>query len=175
MSKRVLVLLAFCVIFIAASGDVRAQFPGDPTNPREKEELPKNIKETLAKARIAQEKKEYEELLKRTEEAVKLSGEIEKAFADSNRLTDADREKLGKLEKLVKKIRDDLGGDDDEEEADAKEEAPQDLLGAFKSLQANTSKLFDEVKRSTRYSISAVAIQSSNVVLKVLKFIRFRN
>ena len=181
MSVRVFALLLFCLLALMPSsmafGQVRTD--GDSRRPGSgQEELPANIKETLAKQRIEREKKEYDELLKRTEEAVKLSDELEKAFNDSNKLSGEDRKKLDKLEKLVKKIRSDLGGSDDENdevEKDNEEDKPNSLIGAFKSLQSNASKLFDEIKRSTRYSISAVAIQSSNVLLKVLKFIRFGN
>ena len=138
------------------------------------EDLPKNIKETLAKQRIAQEKKDYEELVKRSEEAVKLSDELEKSFVASNQLNAEDRKKLERLEKLVKKIRTELGGDDDDE-AENTEAKPESstMVNAFKTLQTNASQLFDEIKKSTRYTVSVVAIQTSNALLKLVKFIRF--
>lgn len=145
--------------------------------PRPQEELPKNIKETLAKQRIEREKKDYDELLQRSEEAVKLSEELEKSFAVSNQLSPEDRKKLDRLEKLVKKIRSELGADDDEGEQDANEKAvdPSNLGGAFQNLQNNAARLFSEIKKSTRYSVSVVAIQTSNALLKLVKFIRFGN
>ena len=140
------------------------------------EELPKNIKETLAKQRIAQEKKDYEELLDRSREAVKLSEELEKSFTSSNQISSEDQKKLDRLEKLVKKIRNDLGGDDDGE-ADIKEknkdDKPSTVGNAFKTLQSNAAQLFTEIKKSTRYSVSVIAIQTSNALLKLVKFIRF--
>jgi hypothetical protein len=163
--------------FAAMAGAAFAQ--GD--NPRQRpvqEDLPKNIKESLAKQRIENEKKEHAELVKRTEEAVKLSEELEKAFNEKPEPTSIDFKKLDRLEKLVRKIRGDLGGDDDDPDKTEKERAetpPEDLVGAFRTLQSSAAKLFDEVRKSTRYSVSVVAIQSSNILLKVLKFIRFRN
>src|ERR671932_694752 len=62
--------------------------------PQPKEDLPKNIRETLAKQRIEREKKDYEELLERSEEAVKISDELEKSFSDSNQLSTEDQKKL---------------------------------------------------------------------------------
>jgi oligoendopeptidase F len=145
--------------------------------PQPKEDLPSNIKETLAKQRIAREKKDYEELLQRSEEAVKLSDELEKSFANSNQLSSDDQKKLDRLEKLVKKIRNELGAGDDGEsditDGDDKDKQPSTLINAFKILQSNSSQLFDEIKKSTRYSVSVVAIQTSNFLLKLVKFIRF--
>jgi hypothetical protein len=160
---------------VTAFAQIDASTPNG--RPQQKEDLPKNIKETLAKQRIEREKKDYEELLKRSEEAVKLSEELEKSFSNSNQLSSEDLKKLEKLEKLVKKIRGELGGDDDGEQdinADKdKKEQPSTMVNAFKILQSNTVQLFDEIKKSTRYSVSVIAIQTSNMLLKLVKFIRF--
>ncbi len=142
---------------------------GKPTN---KEDYPKGIKESLAKSRIEREKKDYEELLQNGEEAVKLSESLEKTFTESNQLSSEDQKKLDRLEKLAKKIRRELGADDIEEEDDY--EKPSSLREAFKTLQTSTGKLVEELKKTTRYSISVIAVQSSNAFLKVVKFIRFR-
>lgn len=156
---------------VAAFAQIDASTPNG--RPR-KEELPQNIQETMAKQRIAREKKEFEELLEKSEEAVRLSEELEKSFTTSNQLSPEDRKKLDRLEKLVKKIRTELGGDDDgEAEADKNNQAPSTIGSAFQTLQKNAAQLFSEIKKSTRYSVSVVAIQTSNVLLKLVKFIRF--
>ncbi len=142
----------------------------------QREDLPKNIKETMAKQRIEREKKEYEELLQKSQEAVKLSEELEKSFTNSNQLSNEDRKKLDRLEKLIKKIRSDLGGDDDGEKEIVEKESNQvssPIGNAFKTMQTNAAQLFSEIKKSTRYSISVIAIQTSNALLKLVKFIRF--
>jgi hypothetical protein len=148
-----------------------------PNGKPQKEDLPKNIKETMAKQRIEREKKDYEELLQRSEEAVKISEELEKSFVNSNQLSSEDQKKLERLEKLVKKIRGELGGDDDDGEVEMPEkdkpEKPSTMVSAFKTLQTNAAQLLGEIKKSTRYSVSVVAIQMSNALLKLVKFIRF--
>ena len=168
----ILVMLLFAV---AAFSQIDAATPNG--KPQQKEELPKNIQETMAKQRIEREKKDYEELLQRSEEAVKLSEELEKSFSNSNKVTTEDQKKLDRLEKLVKKIRTELGGDDDENEKEVSEkekpDQPSTLVSAFKTLQSSASQLFSEIKKSTRYSVSVVAIQTSNALLKLVKFIRF--
>ncbi len=136
-----------------------------------KEDLPTGIQESLAKQRIEREKKDYAELLARGEEAVKLSGELEKSFAQNNQISSTDQKKLDRLEKLVKKIRSELGADDDKSvELDDK---PLSVVNALKVLQNNTVKLVDELRKTTRYSVSVVAVESSNLLLKVVRFLRF--
>ncbi len=142
-------------------------------NPQ-REEIPQGVKENLAKMCIEQQKKEYTEMLKRGEEALKLTDELEKAFAANNSLSADDRKKLERLEKLVKKIRSDLGGDDDGKETEENEkDSPLSIANAFNVLKESTVKLVDELKKTSRYTISAAAIQSSNLLLKVVKFLRF--
>lgn len=166
----------FSLIFIAAASfGVNAQIDAGTSNGKPKDEdYPKNIKETLAKSRIEREKKDYEELLQYGEEALQLSKDLEQSFADNNQLSAADRKKLDRLEKVFKKIRKELGGDGDED-SDAAEKSPNTFQTAFEVLQENTVKLVDELKKSTRFTISAVAIQSSNLLLKAVRFLRFDN
>lgn len=163
----------FVTLFALFAVSVNAQLDAStPSGIPRSEDLPKSIRENLAKGRIEQEKKEYEALIKRGEEALKLSEELEKSFSENNKLSSDDRKKLEKLEKLVKKIRTELGADEDDV---SEESTPSTLENAFKSLQENTSKLMSELKKSTRYTVSVVAIKSSNVLLKVVKFLRFAN
>jgi hypothetical protein len=151
-----------------------AQFEsGNPSGRRENEPLPQNIKETLAKQRIESEKKEYDKLIENGEEAVKMSVELQKSFAKNNKLTSKDQDKLKDLEKLLKKIRKDLGGDSGGDvETDDK---PNSLELAMNTLTKTTVGLYEEIKKNSRYTISAVAIKSSNTILSIVKFLRFRD
>ena len=148
----------------------------DPFNrDRQREEDAKIVKEMLAKAQSEREKKEHKELLDRADAALELSDELEKVF-DQRHHVAADDKRLVELEKVVKKIRDDLGGDEeDEDEADATDEGPKDVKDAFLALRKSTLQLVDEVKKTTRFSISVAAIRSSNSVLKLVRFLRFGN
>ncbi len=177
MSARFYKLLFFCalglVMLIPVSG--RAQIV-DPLTRRPVEEEPKNIKESRARLKIEQEKKDYEELLERSEEAVAISNELEETFSSSKAISEDDTKKLEKLEKLVKKIRSELGGsDDDSDENPEANSKPKTLNAAFKSLQTNAASLLKEIRKSTRYSISVAAIRTSNALLKALKFIKIGN
>jgi hypothetical protein len=160
-------------LFSASIACVNAQ-----SNTGEKEELPKGIKETLAKNRIDREKKDYEELLQRGEETVKLSEELDKSFVQNKKLTGEDQRKLERLEKLSKKIREELGGNDSNPTSENENSSKSDdvklssVSDAVDKLKNISRKLSDELKKTTRYTISTVAVQSSNTLFKVVRFIR---
>ena len=136
---------------------------------------PKSIKESLEKMRIEKEKKDHQEMIDRGEEAVKLSTELQKSFADNGRLTNSDIVKLARVEKIVKKVRDELGGGDDEDQQTALDTSGGNSLvtKAIDSLKDSAETLFSELKKSTRFTISAAAIVSSNMLLKLTKILRF--
>lgn len=175
--------LIFAVIFFSlAVVGVNAQSDAPSAGSRsgaasDKEDYPKGIKESLAKSRIEREKKDYAELLQNGEEAVKLSESLEKTFADSKTLSSEDQKKLDRLEKLAKKIRSELGAENGEDavgDEKTNEKAPLTMLSAFQNLKSSTVKLVGELKKTTRHSVSVVAIQSSNAFLRIVRFIRFR-
>ncbi len=165
------ILIAFS---LTASESARAQNDASSRSgePTKVEDFPKGIQESLVKQRIDREKKDYAEMLARGEEAVKISSELEKSFARNSQLSVEDRKKLDRLEKLVKKIRSELGGDDDDETA-VIDDQPLSMQNAFGALQNTTIKLADELKKTTRYTVSVVAVESSNLLLKVVRFLRF--
>lgn len=149
------------------------------TSKDDKDETPASFGEMLVKQQISRRKKEHDELLKRGDEALKLSKELEDSFAASETFTSQDVTKLQALEKVVSKIRSDLGGDDDDETVVVDEEikeqsAKRNIVDAFRFLQESTKQLVDEIKKTTRFSISAAAIQTSNTVIRFARFLRLK-
>lgn len=171
-------ILIFCAVSFVAVASVQAQ---DASNSgarpsAEQEDLPKGIKESLVKNRIDREKKDFQEMLERADEAAKLSDELDKSFVKNNALTVEDKRKLERLEKISKKIREELGGSSDSEADDKtavfdgfKLSSTSDAVDKLKSISA---KLSEELKKTSRYTISALSIQSSNTILKIVRFIR---
>ena len=102
--------------------------------------------------------------------AVKLTEEVEYSFNKNNKLSSNEIQKLEKIEKLLKKIRKELGGDEDDE---IKIEKPSSIKSAISSLKETSENLYAELKKTTRYTISAVAIQSSNKLIDIVRYIRF--
>ena len=166
-STFILILMAFAVVCVNAQADSSTR-NGAP----KKEDLPQGIQETLAKHRIEREKKEFVELLERGKEAVKLTDELEKSFSENQQFLTEDRKKLDRLEKVLKKIRNDIGAKEADEPIEL-DNKPLSVLNALKALKDNTVKLVDELGKTTRYSVSVVAVESSNIVLKVIRFLRF--
>ena len=111
-------------------------------------------------------------MIKRGEEALALSEKLEKSMLANNEVTAKDAKDLKALEKIVSKILDEMGGDDDESE---KLETPNSFQDAVKFLRNATVELADELHKTTRFSISVAAIQTSNSVLRVIKFLRFKH
>ncbi len=168
------IFIAF--LFSASVFCVNAQTDASGSRAGQKEELPKGIKESLAKSRIEREKKDYEEMLRRGEEAARLSEELDESFIQNKSLTAEDRKKLERLEKISKKIREELGGkdaDDFENINDSETNSKAfSFSEAFDNLKNISAKLSTELKKTSRYTISAVAVQSSNTVLKLVRFLR---
>jgi hypothetical protein len=177
MLLRSLFFLLLFSVLTAGSMSSYAQNADDRTSsllakPGEDDrDRPKSIKESLEKMRINQEKKEYTQMLERGEEALKLSEQLEKDFAQNGKLTQADHARIANIEKLTKKIRSDLGGNDD---SDSEEKGRQVMSAgeAVKSLRAMTISMYDELKKTSRFTISAAAIESTNALLKVTRFLR---
>jgi len=168
-------LFLICCIFLGSAA-VQAQTGADggPIFGNRHEPEPKSVKEMLFKMQVEKEKKDYDEMVERGEEALNLSNEIEKSYEKTGVLTEDDREKLGNVEKLVKKIRGELGGEDDDK-SDSDTDSPKDVVSGIKYLSKSTADLVDELKKTTRFSISAAAIESSNTVLGVLRFLRLKD
>ncbi|MBK6751386.1 MAG: hypothetical protein KA956_05870 [Pyrinomonadaceae bacterium] len=184
---------AFLSIFLLtiAVGGALAQNADNTTSlfpqrdPRE--DQPKSIKEQLDKLRIEQEKKDHQAMLVRGDEALKISEELDTKVSTNAQLDTKDRQKLESLEKILKKIRNELGGDDDggsalDPAADQSEsdevkpnERPKDVVDGIKSLRSTTIKLVDELKKTTRFTISATAIQTTNAVLRITRILKFWN
>ncbi len=154
------------------SADERSSIYGKPADDKDR---PKTFAEMLEKLRIQKEKKEFDQMIARGEEVLKISTELENAYAQNGRLSDREFAKVETVEKLVKKIRTELGGDDDDGDKDETSRPDEKRLSpgdAIKSLRSTTVELFDQLKKTTRFTISAAAIQTSNAVIKIARFLR---
>lgn len=132
----------------------------------------------LAKQQSAREKKEFAELVERANEALKISKDLAAALEKNKALTETERKQLAEYEKLVAKIRDDLGGDDDGETnvvTDKNGKPPQDVRDGVLYLKRSTANLLDQIQKSTRFSISVAAIETSNTLIRLARFLRLKN
>lgn len=172
LSNYLFIFAIFAGVSTVAAQSAESALPGR----QEKEDQPRSFKEMLIKQRVEREKKDHDEMLKRGEEAALLTQQLDNAFQQNKGFSQKDHQKLETLERIVTKIRKELGGDDDEsdETAGVTVPRPSTLQEAFDTLRDTTLKLVDELKKTSRFTISAMAIQSSNTVLKLVKFLRLR-
>ena len=108
--------LVFATISFILANAVYAfsQVPVDDPFPdfgrnRDRSEETRMIREMLSKQESAREKKKFAELQQRGEQALIIAKEINESFAKNKTLTASDRKKLDELEKLIKKLQDNLG------------------------------------------------------------------
>lgn len=122
-------------------------------------------------------------MLQRGQEALELVEKLTTATEDKTVLSAQDKKNLADLEKLVARIRRDLGGSDDKQplnfpvhQGDEPEDVPDSnsLSDAIRFMKKKTVTLVDELSRSSRFSVSAVAIQSSNTIIRLTRYLRLR-
>jgi len=136
-----------------------------------------HIREACMRMRIEKEKKDHDEMLIRAEEVRRLSERLERSFSQTGRLSKDDIATLDTVERNAKKIRGELGGSDGDAKVDEvlRSGSSTPFADAVNALRNSASTLADEVKKTSRFSISASAIESSNTVLAVARFLRVKN
>ena len=184
MFLRVFFSTFIAILLLGGAVVVQAQSDGLPdassrSGRRRADDSPFGLKDMLAKQKAEREKKDHEEMLERGAEALRLTKQLEASYAANGSLSPQDRSKLESLERVVTKIRKELGASEDSEAVPlgiqgVEEPKPSTMDEAFKFLQTSTVKLVDELKKTTRFTISVIAIQSSNTVLKIVRFLRVR-
>jgi hypothetical protein len=128
-------------------------------------------RETDARTRLIlkAEKKEYEEHVARAKEASDLAAELKTSYTANNVLNAADQKKLERLEKLTKRIRNEVGGS--EMDADPKD-LPNTVPDGINAMADMAKELYDEVEKTPRRVVSACLIEQANKLLTVIQFVR---
>ncbi|KXJ99527.1 MAG: hypothetical protein UZ17_ACD001002372 [Acidobacteria bacterium OLB17] len=131
---------------------------------------PEGVREMLERMRIEKAKKDYEEMIDRGEQAAKLAHKIESSVSKREALSTQDRDDLAALEKLTRQIVDALGGDEDDlaEDANAEKTAAGPAATA-EELEKAVEQMLAELKKTTRFTVSAAAIESGGAVLRLAK------
>lgn len=111
----------------------------------------------------------YKENLERAKEGALLGAEISDAYQKQKSLGPVELKKLGRIEKLAKNIRNDNGGDDDEE---ALKEPPKDLAGAVSRLAEMSENLKKKVEKTPKHVVSTAVITYANQLLELIRLIR---
>lgn len=128
-------------------------------------------REVDARTRMAlkKEKKDYEENVARAQEARELAAELKKTYEIAHSFNAADYKKLERLEKLIRRVRNEAGGSNTDAD-------PKDLPTTYEegvSLLADTAKeLCDEVEKTPRRVVSASLIDQANKLIALIQYVR---
>jgi hypothetical protein len=125
--------------------------------------------DTRTRLILKAEKKAYEEHVARAKEASDLATELKTSYAASNVLNAADQKKLERLEKLTKRIRNEVGGS----EMDGNpRDLPNTIPDGINTMADMAKELYDEVEKTPRRVVSASLIEQANKLLAVIQFVR---
>ena len=170
LPRRILFLFFIVAAFVVCGLAQNAE-DSRPGNNVEKD-APKSIQETLEKMRIEKDKKDHDEMIEHGDEVAKISDQLERSVEQNGKLSNDDMARLARVEKLAKKIREELGGKDDDGEEDDDGVGTPSLTDAAKILKTSTSSLYEELKKTSRFTVSAAAIQSTNTVLRLARLLK---
>ena len=122
-----------------------------------------------ARLAIKADQKQHEENLVRAREASELGTELLNAYEANKTFNSEETKKLEKLEKLVKKIRNDAGGLNNEDEF---QDTPSTLEMAIKRLADLTSQLRKAVEKTPRHVVSTAVIDRANDLIGLIQRLR---
>ena len=172
-----LTLACALVLFTATWLSVQAQT--QPTRPipqpspidRRHDGIGFGNRETDTRTRmiLKKEKKEYEEHVERAQEARDLAAELHKTYEIAHSFNAADYKKLERLEKLTRRVRNEVGGS--QTDADAKE-LPKTYDEAVSLLADMAKELCDEVEKTPRRVVSASIINQANKLIALIQYVR---
>jgi hypothetical protein len=169
--------VAFAMVLFAATWfSVQAQLPARPIpqpSPidRRNDGIDFGNRETDTRTRmiLKKEKKDYEEHVERAQEARDLAAELQKTYEIARSFNAADYKKLERLEKLTRRIRNEVGGS--QTDADPKE-LPKTHDEAVPLLADLAKELCDEVEKTPRRVVSTAIIDQANKLVALIQYVR---
>ena len=168
--KPLLLLALLGVCAFPAMGQRRILAGVDASNrDRNEQQLSPMEEEMRAKRQIEAAEKAHKDNVNRARSLVSLSESLVSAYKANKQLSRVDLKKLERVEKLVKKIRDDAGGS--EQETDPGEH-PKDLPAALCRLLELSDSLKQRVEKTPKRVISAAIIDEANVLLELIRVVR---
>jgi hypothetical protein len=177
-------MLAATLIFIGAQC-ARGQTPLPNSNPlpdassngRDKDKDKDDIHygspeaEMRAKLIIKEEKKRYDEHVERAREVFQLADQVSKSFETRKEFSSDDQKKLERMEKLTKRIRNDAGGSESDNDVDVKD-IPPAMVDLIKRAADWADQLKELVEKTPRQVVSAAVIDQANKLLGLVQHIR---
>jgi hypothetical protein len=150
-----------------ASPPVNAQQPND----KHENEVDFGSRVTDARARLIlkAEKKAYEEHVARAKEAKQLAIDLKAAYDANQSFSSQDQKNLERLEKLTRRIRNDVGGSESDQDP---KDLPTSMTGAVEAITKMADDLCEQVEKTPRHVVSASIIDQANKLIMVIQFLR---
>ena len=139
--------------------------PRDPADGEQTSLTEEMLKDTEIK-RLEMTRREN---LQRARETAQLGAELREAFERQKSLGAAEMKKVARIEKLARAIRNEAGGDDDDE---GLKDLPMRLDAALSRLSELCEELSKKVEKTPRHVVSAAVIASANQLIALAKHIR---
>ena len=141
------------------------------SNDKHESEVDFGSRETDARTRliIKAEKKAYEEYVARAKEAKQLAVDLKAAYDAKQMFSSEDQKKLERLEKLTRRIRNDVGGSESDQDP---KDLPASMTEAVGSIVTVAGDLAEQVEKTPRHVISASIINQANKLITVIQFLR---
>jgi hypothetical protein len=165
-----------CWSFISAPAQSSRPAPTPPPPPAVSDDKPEHPDfgadpgdDLRARLAIKADQKQHEETLARAREISELGSQLLEAYKTNKNIAGEDNKKLDRLEKLVKKIRNDAGGLNSEDDV---KETPNTLEAGMKQLADWTDELCKDVEKTPRHVISAVVIDRANDLIGLIQHLR---
>jgi hypothetical protein len=165
----------FFLLSVVALGQARnPNNPNPQPTPEEKHsasdvDFSSRIDEMRRVLILKAEKKAYEENLARAKEAQQLACDLKESYESKEGFTAEDQKKLERLEKLTRRIRNEAGGSDSD---DDRKDLPSTLKSAVSALADMAEGLCKEVKKTPRRIVSLSIIGQANKLIGVIQFVR---
>jgi hypothetical protein len=143
-------------------------------SPEDKENIEFSTRADEARTRLIlkEEKKNYEEHVGRAKEARQIASDLKVAFETRSVFSTEEQKKWERLEKLIRRIRNEAGGSDGQ--ADPRD-IPASIEAAVKTVAEMTNELCKEVEKTPRRIVSASIIDQANQLIGVIQFVRDTN
>ncbi|MCA1816076.1 MAG: hypothetical protein LC746_06655 [Acidobacteria bacterium] len=166
-----------CLLAISASAQSAPQAKSTPTVPADttaargtdEPEQISHTEEMLRDIEIKREEALYKENVERAKETAQLAAEVRDAYRQQQSLGAVELKKLGRIEKLLRSLRNELGGDDDEA---GLKDPPAQTADALDRLVAMSDDLSKRVEKTPRHVVSAAIINAANQLIELTKRIR---
>jgi hypothetical protein len=173
---RLMLSASICALFLLFSAATLAQ-PRNPVpqpTPEDKHgggdiDFSSRIDEMRTRLILKAEKKSYEENVARAKEAEQLATDLKASYEVKDTFTAEDQKKLERLEKLTRRIRNEAGGSDAN---DDQKDLPSTLRSAVGALADMAEGLCKEVKKTPRRVLSLSVIGQANKLIGVIQFVR---